>query len=88
MPDMTEIESWACRYVENVDPNFATLTREQKLAENLFTSGRLDSMGLMNLLLDAEGHFSFMFTPEAFQDRRLHTITGLGAVISELKDAE
>ena len=83
--DVTDIETWACTYVEGLDPGFSSLSAEEKLAENLFTPGRLDSMGLMNLLLDAEAQFGFMFTPEAFQDRRLHTIAGLGAVIGELK---
>ena len=84
---MTEIETWAIEYVPGVAPSFASLSDEGKLAENLFTSGRLDSMGLMNLLLDAEAQFGFMFTPEAFQDRRLQTIIGLGKVIDELKGA-
>lgn len=84
---MTEIETWAVEYVAGIDPSFASLSEDQKLAENLFTTGRLDSMALMNLLLDAEAQFGFMFTPEAFQDRRLHTISGLGAVIGELKGA-
>lgn len=83
---MSEIETWAIAFVASVDPGFADLTDNQKLTENLFTSGRLDSMGLMNLLLDAEEQFGFMFTPEAFQDRRLHTILGLAEVIRELKD--
>lgn len=82
---MTEVETWACAYLENTDPSFAELSDDQKLVENLFISGRIDSLGLMNLLLDAEAQFSFMFTPEAFQDRRLQTINGLGKVIVELK---
>lgn len=82
---MTDVEEWACAYVARVDPSFASLGDESKLAENLFTSGRLDSMALMNLLLDAEMQFGFTFTPEAFQDRRLQTIAGLNAIVSELK---
>lgn len=65
--------------------SFGDLTDQEKLAENLFTSGRLDSLQLMYLLLDAEKAFDFAFTPEAFQDRRLHTIAGLAKVVSELK---
>lgn len=82
---MTDIETWAVAYIDGIDPDFAALSEQEKMAENLFTSGRLDSMGLMNLLLDAEAQFGFMFTPEAFQDRRLHTISGLGEVIDELR---
>ena len=82
---MTEIEAWAIEYVSRVDPGFASLVKEKQLAENLFTAGRLDSMALMNLLLDAEARFDFIFTPEAFQDRRLQKIGGLAVVIGELK---
>lgn len=84
---MTDVESWACRYTSQIDPGFSQLSDAAKLEENLFTSGRLDSMGLMNLLLEAETEFGFSFTPEAFQDRRLQTISGLGVVIRELKGA-
>ena len=82
---MSEIETWAIAFVTKLDPSFANLNDNQKLKENLFTSGRLDSLDLMNFLLDAEGQFGFVFTPEAFQDRRLQTILGLAEVIRELK---
>ena len=82
---MTDIKAWACHYVAQVDPNFAMLDDTAKLNESLFTSGRLDSMALMNLLLEAEAEFGFTFTPESFQDRRLQTIAGLGEVVRELK---
>ncbi len=81
---MTDVEIWACQYIAQVDPTFAQLTDATKLEVNLFTSGRLDSMALMNLLLEAEAQFGFTFTPEAFQDRRLQTVSGLGIVVREL----
>jgi len=84
---MSDVRDWARAYLVRHDSGFADLSEDQQLAENLFTSGRLDSMGLMNFLLDAEAEFGFMFTPEAFQDRRLQTISGLEAVVSELKGA-
>ena len=82
---MTEIENWAVDYVSTLDQDFAKLSDTEKLSENLFTSGRLDSMAIMNLLLDAENNFNFSFTPEAFQDRRIHKISGLSKVINELR---
>ncbi|NIA69552.1 acyl carrier protein [Pelagibius litoralis] len=82
---MTEIEIWACNYVSQKDPEFAALPDDKKLTENLFTSGRLDSIGLMNFLLDAETEFGFQFTPESFQDRRLQTISGLDQVVVEIR---
>lgn len=82
---MNEIVDWACAYLVRVDAGFANLNHHQQRTENLFTSGRLDSMGLMELLLEAEMQFGFAFTPEAFQDRRIQTIEGLAAVINELR---
>lgn len=82
---MTEVELWALSYVGRLDAGFAALPLDRQLSENLFTSGRLDSMGLMNLLLDAEAQFGFAFTPEAFQDRRLQTISGLSQVVADLR---
>jgi len=84
---MNAVESWASDYVARMDPGFAALPPEAQRQENLFTSGRLDSMALMNLLLDAEAQFGFSFTPEAFQDRRLQTIAGLAEVVAELTGA-
>ncbi len=81
---MTDIEAWACSTIQSSDSSFANLDDDQKLEENLFTSGRLDSLGLMNLLLAAEAQFDFTFTAESFQDRRIQTIAGLAEVIAEL----
>ena len=82
---MADIELWACAAIQAIDPSFSNLDEQQRLTENLFTSGRLDSLGLMNFLLDAEAAFAFSFTAEAFQDRRLQTIKGLAEVINELR---
>lgn len=82
---MTDLEARLSALLGSSDPEFATLSDNQKLTENYFNSGRLDSMAIMNFLLDTEVEFEFRFTPEAFQDRRIHTIEGLARVVSELK---
>ena len=79
------IELWAVSEIQKIDPSFGDLNQIDQLNENLFTSGRLDSMNLMALLLGAESEFSFRFTPESFQDRRLYTVSGLSDLIAELK---
>ena len=84
---MTSVETWAINYINNIAPSFGLLSDAEKLQENFFTSGRLDSIGLMDLLLDAEAEFEFAFTPEAFQDRRIQNIQGLSEVINELIEA-
>ena len=80
-----EIQNWAIKRISMIDPTFCTLSRDAQLQEDLFSSGRLDSMELMNYLVDAEQSFEFTFTPESFQDRRLHSIHGLSELVSELK---
>lgn len=82
---MTPVEEWACTYIGYRDSNFLALSDTEKLRENFFLSGRLDSMALMNMLLDAEQQFAISFTAEAFQDRRIQTISGLSEVISEIQ---
>jgi len=82
---MTPMEEWACTYIGSRDSNFFALSDTEKLRENFFLSGRLDSMALMNMLLDAEQQFAIAFTAEAFQDRRIQTISGLSEVISEIQ---
>jgi|SaaInlStandDraft_1057018.scaffolds.fasta_scaffold145197_2 acyl carrier protein len=83
---MKKIETWAINYVTALDPNFKNLTYELKLSENIFSSGRVDSVALMTLLLEAEEKFNFMFTAENFQDRRLQTILGLVEIIDEITE--
>lgn len=83
---MNKIENWACKYIEAIDSSFADLDDAQKVGENLFVSGRLDSMALMTLLLEAEEKFNYKFTAENFQDRRIQTISGLSELITELID--
>jgi len=84
---MTPVEEWACNYIGSRDSNFIALSDTEKLLENFFLSGRLDSMALMNMLLDAEQQFAIAFTAESFQDRRIQTISGLGEVIAEIQRA-
>ncbi len=81
---MNRIEAWACKAISSVDPTFSSLSESEQLNDNLFTSGRLDSMALMNFLVDAESEFGFTFTAESFQDRRIQTICGLAKIINEL----
>jgi acyl carrier protein len=81
---MNHIELWACAEIQAIDSSFAQLDTASQLSENLFTSGRLDSMGLMNLLVSAEAQFGFAFSAESFQDRRIQTVAGLSEVIAEL----
>ena len=85
MFDVEAFKAWATSYISEIDPTFSALSDQEKIYENVFTSGRLDSMGLMTYLLETEKEFEFEFTAESFQDRRLHTIAGTIELIQELK---
>lgn len=85
MAEANEVADWARDYIGKADPRFADLSYEEQVSENIFTSGRMDSLALMNMLLDAEAQLQFTFTPDAFQDRRLQTVAGMVEVIEELR---
>ena len=54
------------------------------LSENYFETGRIDSMGIMDLILDVERQFGIKFNEKHFQDRRFATIQGLSELIHGL----
>lgn len=83
--DFPEFFQWAKDTIGAVDPEFAQLDEAAIKSANFFQSGRIDSIQLMNILLQAEEDFDFQFTEQAFQDRRLQTVAGMFDVISEIK---
>jgi len=80
---MLDFKKWLFEYIESIDSEFSIKDEDKKLSVNLFNSGKLDSMGLMNLLLDIEENFEFKFDAESFQDRRLQTVSGLIEIVTE-----
>lgn len=82
---MNEIELWICFYIANVDLEFSKLNQKMKLDCDIFEATNLDSLGVMNMLLESEEKFGFSFSPENFQDRRLRTVSGLASLIIEIK---
>ena len=80
---MSEVKNWIFEYISKIDFEFSKKSEDEKLLTNLFDSQRLDSMSLMNLLLDAEESFGFAFDAESFQDRRLQSVFGIIEIITE-----
>jgi acyl carrier protein len=81
----SEFLEWAKETIGAADPDFRQLSPDVMRSTNFFASGRMDSIQLMNVLLQAEEDFGFQFSEQAFQDRRLQTVYGMFEVISELK---
>jgi acyl carrier protein len=80
---MNKIETWLCEYVSSLDKNFQTFSDGDKLTCDIFQSTNLDSLGIMNVILDTEKRFSLSFGPDDFLDRRLRTLAGMSQIIEE-----
>jgi len=46
-------------------------------ADDLFLTGALDSVAVVDFILDLEARFDFAFTPRDFQERRFATARGM-----------
>jgi acyl carrier protein len=60
---------------------------EQVLATNYFDAKLIDSMGVIELIADAESEFDIAFTELHFQDRRFVLVGGFAEIVSELRAA-
>lgn len=80
---MNKIETWLCEYVSSLDKNFQTFSDDDKLTCDIFQSTNLDSLGIMNVILDTEKRFSLSFGSDDFLDRRLRTLAGMSQIIEE-----
>lgn len=66
--------------------DISSIDEDYLLECNLFEEGFIDSMGIMNLVMELEEEFNFTFTANDFQDRRFSSILGMKAIISEKTD--
>lgn len=53
---------------------------------DLFTGGVLDSLGVVTLIVAAEGRFDVRLTEDDLQDPRFATVRGLAAIVSEASE--
>ena len=63
-------------------------TRPVDIENNYFEAGLIDSMAVVELILEIEKKFGMRFKERHFQDRRFATIKGLADIIGEIKSAE
>ena len=54
---------------------------------NYFEAGLIDSLGVIELITEVEGHWEIRFNEKHFQDRRFPTIKGLSDLIAELSNS-
>jgi len=60
-------------------------TQEEQLRVNYFDTKLIDSLGVIELLVQIEEYFSIQFSERHFQDRRFSTLEGLSEIIAELR---
>ena len=82
--ELNTIETWLKEFVERKN-EISHLDDKDLLNLNLFENGLIDSMGVMNLVIELEKDFDVLFTPDDFQDRRFTSIAGLKEIIREKK---
>ncbi len=59
-------------------------TPEKQLEVNFFAEKLIDSLEVIELIMEIESHFGVAFSELHFQDRRFSTIGGLSVLVAEL----
>lgn len=80
---MTEEQKWILAWFARRGPVPGT-TPEEQLKVDLFKENLIDSLGVVDMILEVETHFGIEFSGDHFQDPRFATIGGLGEIITEI----
>lgn len=75
-------QTWMLHFLSR-NHDISSIDEDYLLECNLFEEGFIDSMGIMNMVMEVEEEFNFSFTAADFQDRRFSSILGLKQIISE-----
>lgn len=78
-----DVLEWLIAWMEKKDPDLSG-SLEEKLKINYLQAKIINSMNVLEMVIEIEETFGISFTPEHFQERRFATIGGLGEIISEL----
>jgi acyl carrier protein len=75
---MKDNQQWIIEWFARQEPQI-----KLELNENYFSSGAIDSIGVIELIEAMEQTFSVRFSQDDFQDERFVTISGLSEMINE-----
>ena len=64
---------------------FLDVDLESQIKMDVFDTGLIDSMGLIELVAAIESKFNFKFTSESLQDPKFKTIEGISEIILKNK---
>lgn len=79
---LTETEGWLASYLRE-HGNGVPDDAETLLDANYFELELLDSLGLVVLIGEIEGHYALTFEPHDLQDPRFCSVRGLAAIVDE-----
>lgn len=83
---VNEKSDWLIDWFKKRSATFSGPAEEQ-YEINYFDAGFIDSMGVMDLIVEIESEFNIRFTEKHFQDRRFPFIQGLATIIDEIQNA-
>lgn len=78
-----EIKEWLLSFFSK-NADISAYDNEKLLSCNYIEEGFIDSLRLINLILEIENKFQIKFNNDTFQDRRFVTIAGLAKIVQEL----
>jgi acyl carrier protein len=78
---MNDTESWLLEYLR-ISPNGG-----EELTENYFERGVIDSLGIVQLVVEIEERFGIRLESGHLQDQRFCTVRGLAQIVDEAKAA-
>ena len=81
---MTEEAYWLLDWFKKKGP-LPDISEEEQSCLNYYDEGLINSLGVIELIVSIEEHFSIEFSQEHFQDRRFSTIKGLAEMIVEMR---
>lgn len=82
MRDVNGIQLWLLSWFRDRIPALISRSDDEIVQMDFFTEELIDSLGVVDLISDAEGALGFRFSEVDFQDRRFSTIVGLSEIIN------
>jgi len=85
--DKQQIAGWLLCWFRKQRLEIVQRSDEELLRADYFAAEFIDSLGVVELIGDAEAKFGIRFDESDFQDRRFSTVEGLANIIRERVDA-
>lgn len=84
MSPTTQTTQWVLEWFKK-NGNLPNLSEEQVVVENYVDRGWIDSVGIIDLIMEAEESFEVQFSQEHFDDARFLRIGGFAEIVDEIR---